>query len=92
MGCSEGLREVQQPGQAPLSLLYFQPLSLNASTHSFVLHGLEPSSLYHVQLVAASQAMDRQQYKPHLTLTLGKENGAWSGKAVGRANPKGCHV
>ncbi|XP_059741187.1 granulocyte colony-stimulating factor receptor isoform X2 [Bos taurus] len=28
---------------------------LNASTHSFVLRGLEPSSLYHVQLMAASQ-------------------------------------
>lgn len=29
---------------------------LNASTHSFVLRGLEPSSLYHVQLMATSQA------------------------------------
>ncbi|XP_055258176.1 granulocyte colony-stimulating factor receptor isoform X6 [Moschus berezovskii] len=29
---------------------------LNASTYSFVLRGLEPSSLYHVHLTAASQA------------------------------------
>nr|XP_019793666.1 granulocyte colony-stimulating factor receptor isoform X2 [Tursiops truncatus] len=29
---------------------------LNASSHSFVLRGLEPSSLYHVHLMAASQA------------------------------------
>uniref|UniRef100_A0A671DW13 Granulocyte colony-stimulating factor receptor n=1 Tax=Rhinolophus ferrumequinum TaxID=59479 RepID=A0A671DW13_RHIFE len=29
---------------------------LNASSHGFVLHGLEPASLYHVHLMAASQA------------------------------------
>lgn len=29
---------------------------LNASSHDFVLHGLEPASLYHVRLMAASQA------------------------------------
>uniref|UniRef100_A0A8C3W9Q8 Granulocyte colony-stimulating factor receptor n=1 Tax=Catagonus wagneri TaxID=51154 RepID=A0A8C3W9Q8_9CETA len=29
---------------------------LNASSHSFVLHGLEPASLYHVHLMAVSRA------------------------------------
>ncbi|XP_046518827.1 granulocyte colony-stimulating factor receptor isoform X2 [Equus quagga] len=29
---------------------------LNASSHDFVLHGLEPASLYHVHLMAASRA------------------------------------
>ncbi|XP_027823775.1 granulocyte colony-stimulating factor receptor isoform X4 [Ovis aries] len=44
---------------------------LNASTHSFVLHGLEPSSLYHVQLVAASQAWTANSTSLTLmTLTL----------------------
>ncbi|XP_058534937.1 granulocyte colony-stimulating factor receptor isoform X1 [Ochotona princeps] len=30
--------------------------TLNASAHTFVLHDLEPSSLYHIHLMAASQA------------------------------------
>nr|XP_051686399.1 granulocyte colony-stimulating factor receptor isoform X1 [Oryctolagus cuniculus] len=30
--------------------------TLNASSHGFVLHGLEPASVYHVHLMAASQA------------------------------------
>lgn len=46
---------------------------LNASTHSFVLRGLEPSSLYHVHLMAASQAGATNSTILNLmTLALGK--------------------
>lgn len=64
---------------------------LNASSHGFVLHGLEPASLYHVHLMAASQAGATNSTSLTLmTLALGKgrkglaRQGCWKG-----ASPKG---
>ena len=71
-GCSEALGRFSSQAQAHESPL-LPATVLNASTHSFVLRGLEPSSLYHVQLMATSQAWAANSTSLTLmTLTLGK--------------------
>ena len=71
-GCSEALGRFSSQAQAHKSPL-LPATVLNASTHSFVLRGLEPSSLYHVQLMATSQAWAANSTSLTLmTLTLGK--------------------
>ena len=71
-GCSEVLGRFSSQAQAHDSPL-LPATVLNASTHSFVLHGLEPSSLYHVHLMAASQAgATNSTILTLMTLALGK--------------------
>lgn len=51
----------------------FPATILNASSHYFVLHGLEPATLYHVHLMATSQAGATNSTSLILaTLALGK--------------------
>lgn len=65
---------------------------LNASSRGFVLHGLEPASLYHIHLMAASQAgATNGTVLTLMTLIPGKgrrglgRDGYWKGTP-----PKGC--
>lgn len=89
-GGFRSLGAAQQPTQTHHSPL-LPATVLNASSHSFVLRGLEPSSLYHVHLMAASQAWATNSTSLTLmTLALGKGRrglagqGWWEG-----ASPKG---
>ena len=65
---------------------------LNASSHGFVLHGLEPASLYHIHLMAASQAgATNSTVLTLMTLTPGKgRRGLGRDGCLEGTPPKGC--
>lgn len=91
MGAQQRWREPQHRGPGDHSPL-LPATVLNASSHGFVLHSLEPASLYHVHLMAASQAGATNSTSLTLmTLALGKgrrglaRQGCWEGASPQRS-------
>ncbi|XP_066231978.1 granulocyte colony-stimulating factor receptor isoform X1 [Saccopteryx leptura] len=62
--CLEWVPQAPELGKSPLTYTIFWTnpigqsfsITLNASSHEYVLHNLEPASLYHIHLMAANQA------------------------------------